>query len=294
MLNRIRTFARSHKALSIAALVLIVLIAATLIFHPHGTQTYLILGIDNYGLVSQSGRSDVMMLVQIDFDRRNISTVTFARDMLIPDHKGNMVKINTIVRSESGGEDGLVSALENAFGIEIDGWFRVNFTSVILLVDAIGGVEIELTADEVRYLNNHAGIYPDYPLSEGKSRLNGGQALSYARCRALDNDMGRGQRQNKLMRAMVSSAGKMSIGRIGGVFNSLSGAWTSSLSGAQQAGLLSKVIWLRGASVTSIGVPFEGTYRYGSSGGTNGVVANIDSNRTLLRQALGLDPISDE
>ncbi|MFR5796981.1 MAG: hypothetical protein ACLUI3_16595 [Christensenellales bacterium] len=46
----------------------VILLALVLICHPHGTKTFLIMGIDNYGSLNDSGRSDVMMLVQVGFD----------------------------------------------------------------------------------------------------------------------------------------------------------------------------------------------------------------------------------
>jgi len=53
---------------------------------------------------------------------------------------------------------------------------------------------VELTEEEARYIDRHVGVYPDYPLAAGECHLNGAQALSFARCRKLDNDLGRGAR----------------------------------------------------------------------------------------------------
>ena len=175
--------------------------------------------------------------------------------------------------------------------MKVDGWFRVNFTSVIQLVDAIGGAEVELTEEEVRYLNKHAGIYPKYPLKEGLSRLNGGQALTYARCRKLDSDFGRGERQGKLLAAMVKQTKRMTAANLVAVFGALKHAWRSSLSLPEQAGLLFKALWLRGAKIEHIGVPFENEWRYGDANGISGVIADLPANRALLLDALNLkDP----
>ena len=285
VMNTVTDFRKKHKKAFALLVVLAALLVLMLVLHPRGTRTYLVLGMDNYGSLDDTGRSDVMMLVQIDFTRSRIYTATFARDLMVMGDKGSEVKLNTIVRRYD--EEALVDAIERNFGVRADGWFRVNFTSVIELVDALGGAQIELTDEEVRYLNKHAGIYPDSPLSEGLCRLNGGQALAYARCRQLDNDFGRGARQSKLMEALVSQTKKLSPGKIAGVYNSLKHAWRSSLSSGEQLGLLAKALWLRGAKVERIGVPFEGTYRYGAN---SGVVANLNQNRDMLLAALGRAP----
>jgi len=282
LIAKAKRFFSAHKWARIAAIVLAVLLALSVVLHPRGTKTFLILGMDNYGSLDETGRSDVTMLVQIDFTRTKISAVTFARDMFIR-HENRDRKINTIVRNAD--EEALCTAIEDNFGVSIDGWFRVNFTSVIELVDAIGGAEVELTEAEVNYLNRQVGLYPDSPLAEGKSRLNGAQALAYARCRKLDNDLGRGDRQTKLLSAMVQQTKRMTAANIVAVFNSLKHAWRSSVSGGEQAGLLFKALWLRGADVQRIGLPFEGTWRYGDSS----VIADLPENRRLLLDALGLE-----
>lgn len=280
--HRAAAYLKTHKKARIAAIAALILIVLIIVLHPYGTKTFLVMGIDNYGSLDDVGRSDVMMLVQIDFTRSKISTVTFARDMIIKNTRGGTSKINTIARSS--GEEALVESIENNFGVSIDGWFRVNFSSVVQLVDAIGGVQVELTSQEANYINNTEGVYDDTPLSEGLCHLNGGQALCYARCRKLDNDLGRGERQNKLIAAMVQSTKHMTIANIVSVFSSLKHMWRSSLSGAEQLGLLGKAVWLRGAKVVSIGVPFDGTWSYGDGG----IKANLDKNRSMLLDALGL------
>lgn len=286
------SFLKAHRKLRIALIVLLALLVLTLLLHPHGTKTFLLLGMDNYGSLDDTGRSDVIMIVHIDFDRAAISAVTLARDMFIKNQNGRLTKINTIVRNSD--EETLVSAIEQNFGVPIDAWFRVNFTSVIELVDAIGGAQVELTAEEARYIDNFAGAYPDSPLSEGVCRLNGAQALAYARCRKLDNDLGRGERQSKLIAAMVQQTRHISIANIVSVYNSLKHAWRSSLSATEQAKLLAQALWLRGAKVTHIGMPFEGHWRYGTENGTSGIVANLEDNRALLLEALGLPDTAAE
>ncbi len=280
--SRARAFLARHRALRALPILLVLLLVLLALLHPRGTKTFLLLGMDNYGSLDETGRSDVMMLAQVDFTRSKIATVTFARDMILESAKGNDVKINAIVRSS--GEEALVAALEQNFGLRIDGWFRVNFTTVIELVDALGGAQIELTAKEASYIDRTVGKYPDFPLAEGLCQLNGAQALCYARCRKLDNDLGRGQRQSRLMAAMVRSTRRMSAASLMNVFEGLKHAWRSSLSPGEQVRLVFGALWLRGVQVDSIGVPFEGTWRYGS----DGIVIRLEENRRLLHEALGL------
>ena len=205
--SKVKSFFAAHKAARVLLVIAAALLAFVLIFHPHGTKTYLITGIDNYGSLNDNGRSDVMMLVQVGFDSGKIHAVTFARDIVVPNEHNKNVKLNTIVRMQD--EDALVDTLERVFDLKIDGWFRVNFSTVITIIDAMGGVEVELTDAEAHYIDGREGEYPDYPLAEGLCRLNGAQSLCYARCRKLDNDIGRGDRQTKLFSALVRQTRKM-------------------------------------------------------------------------------------
>lgn len=292
-MNTIRTalfnacvFLKKHLAARIALGVLAVFLVLWLVLHPQGTKTFLVLGMDNYGSLDEVGRSDVMMLVQVDFTRAKLTAATFARDMFIENENHKLHKINTIV--QKNGEDYFCDLIEQNFGVPIDGWFRVNFTSVIELVDAIGGAKVELTQAEVKYLSNMGlNVYDDHPLQEGLSHLNGAQALAYARCRKLDNDLGRGERQGKLISAMVRQTRHMTAAGVAGVFNSLRHAWRSSYSIGEQAKLLFQALWLRGADVEILGMPFPETWHYGSAGSTNGIVANLEENKLLLLEALG-------
>ena len=278
---RFTAFLKAHRAARIALIAAAVLLAVILVLHPKGTKTFLIIGVDNYeSLDKNNGRSDVTMLVQIDFTRLQIKTVSFARDMIIKDKDNRDAKLNAIIRL--GGEDALVSALEQNFGISIDHWFRVNFASVILLVDALGGAQVELTSQEAIYIDNQIGRYDDHPLSEGVCLLNGEQALTFARCRKLDNDIGRGARQGKLLTAMVAQTKKLTVSKLVGVFNSLKDMWRSSMSAGGQAVLLSQALWLRGAKVSAFTVPFDGQWQYG-----NGGVVLYQANRSMLLEALG-------
>ena len=284
LFERIAGFLKAHRAARIALIIAAVLLTAILLLHPKGTKTFLIIGVDNYdSLDKNNGRSDVTMLVQIDFTRSQIKTVSFARDMIVKDKDNRDAKLNTIIRL--GGEEALLSAIEQNFGVSIDHWFRVNFASVILLVDALGGATVDLTSQEAIYIDRQIGKYDDHPLSEGPCLLNGEQALTFARCRKLDNDIGRGARQGKLLAAMVAQTKKLTPSKLVGVFNSLKNMWRSSMSAGGQAALLSQALWLRGAKVEAYTVPFDGQWQYGNDG-----VVLYKANRPMLLDALGYPP----
>ena len=278
---------RGQKALRILAIVLLAVLLLTLVFRPRGRHLYLVYGVDQYGSLQESGRSDAMMLVQLDHTRGTLTMVSMARDMIVEGERGQ-VKLNTIIRSDQeNGPERLLDAIERNFGVRPEGWFRINFSSLVSMVDALGGVTVPLTAEEVSYINRTAGHWEGYPLTEGKSRLNGAQALTYVRCRHLDNDLGRGQRQSTFAQAAASELRHLTPKKVWNLFQTMKHAWVSSLSATEQAGLVWQALWSRYARPVRLALPFEGTWRYGNSkNGTPGLLLDLEENRRLLLEAL--------
>ena len=87
---------------------------------------------------------------------------------------------------------------------------EVDFSGFKNVIDLVGGVDIDLTTAEAKYLTaRKKGIF-----EKGLNRLDGEQALDYARIRALDNDLGRSNRQRKVITAILNKAKTMSVSEI--------------------------------------------------------------------------------
>lgn len=262
-------------------------------------EHYLLVGVDGWGSNKEGGaRSDAIILASLDYDRERITFTSFARDSLVkPSHRKGFVKLNTLVRSEEG-EQVLIDYLSEAFGVPISGHFIINFSGAVRVIDAIGGIDVELTQAEADYTSHHAGLYEDYPLAEGVCRMSGGQALYYMRCRSLDNDFGRQGRHGKVLRAMMSELSGITPGRALTLVDDVLDMYRTDLSAKAQYALAKKALALRGAQVQTYSLPAEGTYRYGrDSHGASGLEFDLEANRALLYELLGMTPqktIQDE
>ena len=97
--------------------------------------------------------------------------------------------------------------LKNNFGIEVDYNVEIDFTAFIKIIDILGGVRIELTEAEAKYLNEHKYDWQE-EVTAGENRLFGDYALSYARMRKAegdaDSDIKRTERQRKLIEAIFN------------------------------------------------------------------------------------------
>lgn len=252
---------------------------------------YLLVGVDGWGLNEEgSARSDAIILASLDYDRDRILFTSFARDSIVkPSYRKGEVKLNTLVRS-SEGEQVLEEYFEEAFGIEIEGYFVINFSGAVDLINALGGVNLNLSEDEVHYIDYHAGKYRGYPLSAGECRVNGAQALYYMRCRNLDNDFGRQGRQGNVLRAVMKKVSVISPLRAMGLLDDVLGMYRTSLHGGRQAELALRALKLRDAQVITHSLPAEGTYRYGrDSHGTSGLIFDLEKNRDHLYAWLDIE-----
>ena len=129
-------------------------------------------GIDTYGEISSVSRSDVNMVVTVNPKTRQILLTSIPRDYYVPLH-GKSGYNDKLTHAGLYGVDMSIQTIEDLLDIEINYYVKVNFTSVIDIVDAIGGVEV---------LSDYTFTSQDgYKYTEGYNKVDGKEALSFAR-----------------------------------------------------------------------------------------------------------------
>lgn len=179
------------------------------LFKDDDVMNILVVGTDELveGFV-QSSRGDVNMLVSINKKAGTVKLVSFSRGiglkMLDGPYKGKYDLLTHVHRW--AGTSSTIQSMEEVFKIDIDHYVRVNFTTVKRVVDAVGGIEIDLTKAEAEYLNwyndnvcNMATTESQKPCVEGVNLLDGGMACHYARLRRIDDDWVRMDRQRTVV-----------------------------------------------------------------------------------------------
>ena len=98
------------------------------------------------------------------------------------------------------------------FAVEVDGYAQVDFSSFADVIDAIGGVDVELTEMEAKALNGAiaTNVWAWVEVHEGMNHLCGHDALEYCRLRSIDSDWNRQMRQRKVLEQIQKSCRKMS------------------------------------------------------------------------------------
>ena len=154
-------------------------------------------------------RSDSMILCTINKSTKTLTMTSFLRDtwVYIPDRYYERLNVPYAI----GGHTLLYKTLEYNFGVTVDNCFEADFSGFEALINLAGGVDINLTAAEAEYLS---GRNKKWNFEKGVNHLNGAQALDYSRIRALDNDMGRSNRQRNVITALVNKAKTMSVNQL--------------------------------------------------------------------------------
>lgn len=168
-------------------------------------------------------RSDAMILCSINPDTGEVSLVSFLRDLYIQMPEGySNNRMNAAYYI--GGFEFLYEVMQTNFGITCDGGIEVNFDGFKDVIDAVGGVDIELTYDESCIV----GTY-----TEGWNHLNGAEALEYARIRKLDSDFGRTDRQRTVMQAILNNVRDLGVSELLGLVDTLIPMVTTDMTNSQ-------------------------------------------------------------
>lgn len=187
----------------------------------------LLCGVDSENGDAVDGRADLMMLVSINKKTKTITLVSLLRDswtyMYLPRSDGSYYdyyfKLNSAYNY--GGPTTLLKTIENNFKIEIDQFIAVDFVSFPKLIDALGGVTVDVQDYEANYIRRTSS-HKQFPY--GRATLNGEQALIYSRIRKCDadSDISRTRRQRAVIKSLVDSAKSASNGQLLNAFKQIS------------------------------------------------------------------------
>lgn len=229
-------------------------------------------------------RSDAMILCTINTKAKTLTMTSFMRDMYvqIPGYWDD--RINACYAY--GGMELLDECLAHNFGVQVDGNVEVDFSGFERVIDLIGGVDIELTGAEAGHLNANCG----YSLSSGMNHLNGSQALAYSRIRYIGNgDFGRTNRQRTVLTALVEQCKKMSLSQLNNLVKEVLPMVTTDMTNAEILDYLIKFFPMLGdMEIVNQRIPADGAYTSNSIRGMSVLVPDLEANRKVLKDSIGV------
>lgn len=228
---------------------------------------YLLLGEDGYAeSVVDDARTDTIIIVSLDEANNRIIMTSILRDSKIANPRGNETKINLLYKGF--GFDGICSCLERELGIQIEGAVLVNFEHVKPVIDALGGVDIEIDENEYTAIRKILlGKDPNMPKGPGLVHMTGRIALAYMRDRSSGSgDFSRTQRQRKVVSQLFEKCKSLSLLELMNIYNEVSSGMKMSLTQLDVLRVMQKGFALAsgGAEFVEYHIPQRGTYSYGT------------------------------
>ena len=259
-----------------------------------GVTSMLLIGSDSR-TAGTEGRSDAMILITISDRTKTVHMTSLLRDMYvdIPGHDGN--RLNAAYAY--GGPELLMETVNQNFGTEVYHYAVVNFEAFAGLVDAVGGVELELTAEEVQWVNAYLNEYNELrgmPMEtdyldtslSGNIHLNGAQALAYCRNRFIGTDFARTQRQRNVLSAVMKKLPAAVLTNPGGLADGLFPNLTTNLTQSECVRLALMAGKLLSYDIIQDSLPLDGTYSNATIREMAVLQVDFEQNRAYIRKEI--------
>lgn len=234
-----------------------------------------------------------MIMLSIDNRHKKLKLTSFMRDLYVTipgtDAYGNPYGQNKINAAYTyGGPQLAIKTVESNFGINIDRYAVVDFSSFESIIDILGGIDIELTAEEIDYINwqtyknGQADTRYEIQAEPGVVHLNGRQALWYARNRGdadagfSGDDFDRTSRQRNLLKTMVGDLKEASLTQIISIMGEIGPMITTNLKKDEITMLVANSLTYLQYDVEEYRVPEDGVWEYGWTDDGQSIVVITD------------------
>lgn len=174
---------------------------------PKDIFNILLIGVDE---INDLGASDAILMLSIDNTDRKLKITSFNRDTYVYTSSLGNVNLNKIY--SPGKVETLVKAIEDNFSVNIDRYALANYFTFEDMLDAVGGVEMTLTKDEIAYINammKEQGSDKQIAEDAGLVKLSSAQALCHMRNRTgpkgEDDEFSRSRRQREFLKALIET-----------------------------------------------------------------------------------------
>ena len=261
-------------------------------------RNILLIGVDNDNIegMDKLGNADGIMLVTVNDRLKQLIFTSFMRDTKIRQPREYEKKITSIYHE--GGAKLLIEAIEQNFGVYIDQYILVNYLNVIDIVDALGGLDIELSADEIAFMapkiNNlekltgaAAGSCALRPEQTGLQHLNGVQVSAYLRIRpdSTNYDSGRTERARNVVLMIFGKLHTLGTSEKMAFAEKFLPTVETDMSESDFLNLAADSASYNSYDIYSAKIPLDGTYTT-STDGNAFVIPDLEANSQYLYESI--------
>lgn len=259
-----------------------------------GVTNILVIGADSDigSSLEGQGNGDGLIIVSVNNSKKQITLTSLMRDTRVVKSNGYATKLT--LAYHDGGPELLIECIESNMGIDIDNYVRVKYPDVVKIIDAAGGVEIELSEDEIELMNGKIEavaktVGADWEWNKipqgqvGVQKLNGVQAAGYMRVRVLsgDGDLGRTARAREVLMGIKDNMSRMNLVQLGNFANVVLPCITTDMEQGDIAAHLAKLNKYLRYQLVSNRIPADDTFRYSNDAHAYTIV-DFEANRELF------------
>lgn len=256
-------------------------------FDNENVYNILLIGTDNRSK-DETGRSDSMIIVSINRETKQITLASILRDTYVSIPKVGNNRINAAYAY--GGVELLLETIQTNFKIKIDQYAMVNFYGFMNVIDQLGGISMDVSADEIEVMQNYIkelnrleGADENLDMlsisDAGNLHLNGKQALAYSRVRYVGNgDFGRTDRQRQVLTQVMEKIKQSNLVQLNDLANVLLPQITTNLTQGEIFSLMLHAGDYMGYSTSSFYMPIDGSFEYLRIDGMSVLGIDFDEN----------------
>ena len=237
------------------------------------------------------GRTDTMMILSVNLEENLVKMTSIMRDtwVSIPGHSSNKINAANVW----GGPELAVQVVNNNFGTDIEDYILINMSDMVEIIDLVGGVDVDVTEAERKYVNYYADMYQDQTarysgatsLNEtGLVHLNGLLATAYCRIRYTDSDYVRVMRQQEVMLAVAKQIQEMDVNDLMDIVDVVTEKISTNLENERLKELATAGLVMEIDQVGQYRIPVDGTFQSGTFSGTWMIKPDFTKNANLLHE----------
>lgn len=234
----------------------------------------------DYSELYDISAADATMILAINTQNNTIKLCSLMRDIYLDLPNGGKMNLNYTILD--GGPSSILKAINYNFNLNVDKFVQVDLERLPKIIDALGGVEIEITPDELQYINGYIdhidknnGTNTEHIYTSGKQILNGTQASAYCRIRYTEGrDFKRTERQRDVLNALFVKFKDINITEVPGMINEILPLVTTNLTNSEIISISSKALGMGLSNIEQGRFPSDGNII--SAGFTDMYHTNID------------------
>lgn len=229
----------------------------------------LLLGIDK-----GENASDTMIVLTLDETNQKLKLTSLMRDSKVYFGEGKVNKLNYAYHY--GGALLTIKTINETYKLDIKNYIKVDFEALIAVIDTLGGVDINVKAEEIEYLNSVINIIAEQSKltaklvkAPGMQRLNGIQALGYSRIRKIGNqDFERTERQRKVLESLFKRLKDTPVVKYPSILSQIAPLLESSMDTGELLSIIGNGMSYGRNGIEQTRLPIDGTWSHDTSGQT--------------------------